>query len=346
MRSLAAALVLVLASAARAEEPRLDRVDYANPKAQLVLGGEVGAGQRTLGIARQLVAKGKTPEGTLAQIVRWVGRNLRSDATKAKTFRGVDQILADGTVGGDADQALVIGVLARAAGIPAVWVKTLEEDWIKEQARKQKPIEDPVGGTFLEVFLAGRWQLLDHQRAGLYEDYDVKERRLPRGHLAYDKGGDPYALVLSSRFDLWRGQLQDYLKRFVPERERWTKAKDLLAPWRVYVTGTSGAGTYAREAAKTLGFLVSSVGGADERAELAETRGKTLIVTLSKGVPSLTRDFWGTYLGPEWTALFQAGNKPDKPWLTRTFSDGTRVILITVEQYGPVELAVSEALEG
>ena len=34
------------------------------------------------------------------------------------------------------------------------------------------------------------------------------------------------------------------------------------------------------------------------------------------------------------------------PWLAHKLADGTRVILILATEYGPVELAVSEALEG
>jgi len=344
--TLVATLFVLLAPSARAEEPRLDRVDHSNPKAQLILGGKVDAGQRTHGIARQLASKGKTQEGTLAQIVRWVGRNLRMDEGKSKDFRGVDLILADGTIGGDADRALVVGVLARAAGIPAVWVKTLPEAWIREQKQKPRAIATAVGRTFLEVHVGGRWQLCDPEEGTLYEDYDVKEQKLPGDHVAFDKGGDPYELVLSNRFDLWRGQVEAFLKRVEPAGKRWAHPKDLLAPWRVYVTGAGGAGTYAREACKTLGFLVTSVAGADLDASLAEAKGKTLIVTLSQGQPTLPKDLWPKYLGSDWIALLESGEKPSKAWYLRQHADGTRVILITVEAYGPVELAVSEALEG
>lgn len=342
-----AALTISAAATAHAEDPRLDRIDYTNPKAQLVVGGQTGAGQRARGITAQLVAKGRTPEGTLSQIVRWVGRNLRTDRNKAKTFRPIEQILKDGSVGGDADRVMVMGVFARLAGIPAVWVKSLHEDWIRTQKRKQRPIQAAGGGrTFLEVHLGGRWQLLDPVTARLYADYDVKVTRLPGGHIAYDKGGDPYTLVLGNRFELWRGQVLTYLRRLQLPRDRWATSKDLLASWRVFVTGDRGAATYARDACKTLGFLVSRASGSNQAAALKRARGKTLMVTVSRGVPTLPQQLWAQYLGRDVADLYKAGKKPAKPWTVKTLSDGTRVILITVEQYGPVELAVSEALEG
>ncbi len=343
---MALTLLCLLAPAARAEDPRLDRVDYADPKAQLVLGGTVGAGQRSQGIARQLAAKGKTPTGTLSQIVRWVGRNLRIQRGKTPTWRTVDQLLADGYATGEADRALVIGVIARLAGIPATWVKSLHAEALEVHLRKQRPIKGPMGRIFLEVYVDRRWQLLDPVTAALYPDHDVRARKLPGGHLAYDKGGDPYALVLPNRFELWRGQLEEYLRRTQKPRNAYARAVDLLAPWRIYVTGQGSAATYAREGCKTLGYLVARASSRDWKASLKLARGKTLVVTTSEGKPVLPKNLWASYLGADVAATYEAGSTPAKPWIKKTLSDGTRVILVTVTEYGPVELAVSEALEG
>jgi len=355
MRILFFTLILGLCglSSALAETPpvpRLDGVDHAHPQTLLALGARLGAGQRTLGIAKQLVAKGKPAQATLSRIVRWVGRNLRADVKKLDAWRSADQIVIDGTVSGEAERAMMIGVFARAAGYPAAWVKTLPADWLRSQAALAREARGapkaPIGRTFVEVHAAGRWMLLDPVTARLYERYDVNKRVMPGGHVAFDKGGDPYALVLSNRLALWRAQVSAYVARLTPPKDPWTGGRDLLAPWRIYITGRWGPATYAREAAKTLGYLVETSFDAKWEAHLREARGKTLFVTLNGPVPNLPRALWDRYLGADVAALFTAGKRPAKTWLKKTLSDGTRVILLNVTAYGPVELAVSEALEG
>jgi len=338
------------ADAQEAPSPRLDGVDHAHPKALLTLGPRLGAGQRTLGIAKQLLAKGRTAQGTLSQIVRWVGRNLRTDTKKLDAWRTADQIVIDGTVSGEAERALMIGVFARAAGIPVAWVKTLPATWLRTQAallpRARKTPNTPVGRTFLEVHVGGQWMLLDPVTARLHERYDPRARTLPAGHVAFDKGSDPYALVLSNRLRLWRGQVGAYLARLERPKEPWAGGRDLLAPWRIHITGRFGPATYAREAAKTLGYLVEVSFDAQWSEHLEAARGTTLIVTAGASGPNLPRNLWAHYLGADVAALYAAGKRPAKTWLKRTLSDGTRVILLNVFKYGPVELAVSEALEG
>ena len=50
----------------------------------------------------------------------------------------------------------------------------------------------------------------------LYEDYDPRTRLLPGGRWAYDKGADPFALVLSMRWDLWKEQTRRYFQTLDP----------------------------------------------------------------------------------------------------------------------------------
>jgi hypothetical protein len=342
-------LFLVLATVARADEPpepRLDRVDHRQPAALVALAETAGAGQRTQGVARQLAAKGADERGTLSQVVRWVGRNLRQDASKAATWRTVDQILVDGTAGGEADRALVIGAMARAAGIPVVWVKALSLAFLRQGGWRQGSFDASAGRTFLEVHLQGRWHLLDPETALLHGDYDPSVTRLPGDTVAFDKGGDPYALVLSNRLELWRAQVRAYAARKPLPPEPWTAGQDLLAPWRVWITGQGGPASYAREACKTLGFLVERTVSSGWTEALAEVRGKTLIVTVQDGAPNLPREHWAALLPPGSAEALSGARPAEKGWLAHRLADGTRVVLVLVTEFGPVELAVSEALEG
>jgi hypothetical protein len=342
-------LLLLLAAPAWPDEPPapdVDGVRHDDPTAHLALGAKVGAGQRTRGIARQLAAKGKTPRGALRQIVRWVGRNVRDDPAKRGSWRTTDQIVVDGTAGEDADRAYLMGVLARAAGIPTVWVKTLSVAWLQDVKRGVPTKGGPRGRVFLEVYLEGAWRLLDPVSARLYERYDVARRLLPEGYLAYDRGTDPYAMVLPNRGDAWQRQTAAWVRAFDLRQLPWAVSTDLLARWRVLVAGSGRTATYAQEAARALGYLV--VGSFDSRWEehLGEARGRTLIVTWAGGQPSLPARLRDAWLGTGWQASAQEAEARKKGWLARRLPDGTRVILLLAQTYGPVELAVSEALEG
>jgi hypothetical protein len=342
--------------AARGEPPaaRLDRVDYANPGALPPLSAEVGAGTRTQGIARQLAAKGKADKdgetlGALRQIVRWVGRNLREDASKGSQWRTVDQILVDGTWGSHADVATVVGVLARSAGIPTVWVKTLPARVLrdpKHRAASFATLQGGEGQVFLEVHVRGRWQLAWPATAQVFDDYDPRARHLPGDEMAFDKGADPYALVLPNRRDLYLAQVRAHASRVPVPRQPWAKVHDLLAPWRVYVTGSGGAARYASAASKTLGFSVEATFDSQFEKNLETARGKTLIVTCRGKTPVLPNALWSRYLPPGHREILSGARTHDKGWIKHTLADGTTVILILVTEYGPVELAVSEALEG
>jgi len=354
MRYVASLAVLLLASVlgaplaadeGPAPAPRLDRIDYAKPDAQRALGESLGVGRRTFGIARQLTKSDAKPVDTLARIVRWVDRNLKLDAVMAGRWRGVDQIVRDGSSGGAADRALVIGVLARAAGIPATWVKSLSTQWLIDVKSGRAAIDGAAAHVFLEVYLDGRWRLFDPRSARLYESYDPRAPRLPSGQRAYDKGGDPYALVLPNRGEQWRKQLRAYIDSVALAQLPWARSRDLLAPWRVYVAGKGGPANYARATAKALGYKVEKCINTNWDKELSEARGRTLIVVTYGLEPALPKQYHAAWLPKGYEQILAGRTKPAKGWIAHRRADGTRVILVTAKGYGPVELAVSEALE-
>jgi len=341
-------ILLALASPALAEEPpqpRLDRVDYANPASCVPPTTAMAVGQRTKGIARQL-AGGRAPAaGTLGTILRWVDRNLRRASGQAATWRGLDDIVQQGRVSSDGDRAFAIGGIARTAGIPVVWVKSVSTDWLLK-AKAGTPLAPGDARTFLEVHLDGTWQLFDPVTARLYDNYDRRRVLLPGGFLAYDKGASPHALVLDNRPALYRAQLNRYVASFDKRRLPWSTSRDLLAPWRVYVTGKSGGATYSKDAARTLGFKVERAFDSQWDVNLAAARGSTLIVTTRAGRPVLPAKYHDAWLPSGWQAALAKAGAGGKAWVAHRLADGTRVILVLVSKYGPVELAVSEALEG
>ena len=341
-------VLLALAVPAFAEEPpapSLAGVAYDDPATCVPPTAAMKVGQRTAGIARQLSGGKAASAGTLGKILRWVDRNLRMRDGAMPAWRGMETVLQSSSVASDGDRAYAIGALARAAGIPTAWVKTVATDWLL-RAKAGTDLDDGDTRTFLEVHLDGRWQLFDPVTAKLYDNYDRRRQLLPGDYLAYDKGADPHALVLDNRAALFRAQLDRFVAGFDKRRLPWSVSRDLLAPWRVYVTGQSGGATYAKEAARTLGFSVERTFDSRWDTNLAAARGSTLIVTSRGNQPVLPAKYRAAWLPAGWEAAFAKAASGGKGWVAHKLPDGTRVILVLVEKYGPVELAVSEALEG
>jgi hypothetical protein len=191
--------------------PSVDRIDYSNPKAYLFLNDNMGSRDLIKKAAETI--EGSTPEQKLLAIHRWIDSRFTYKADYFNEWRTFDQMLIDGAYGGCANYSLIFGSLTRACGIPTVWVKALDADWIR--GFRTKGTEGSWNGhVFLEIFIHDRWMLLDDTQLVLYEDYDPKTRILPGNRYAYDKGGDPYDLVLSSRWELWKKQVRANFSNF------------------------------------------------------------------------------------------------------------------------------------
>lgn len=207
--------------------PRFDVVDYSRPQDCLGLSKSfVGAGSiKTLADS----LRSARPEGTLGAIWMWMRDNLAMRNVSADyRWRTVSQILDRRTYIGCADHALVYGTVARACGIPVVWVKSLDVEWIRS-FRNTGRFDGGNGHVFLEVFLGEKWRLLDATQDELYEQYDPSLELLPGRsgeYYAYDKGCDPRALVLSLDWEPWKAQTLEYfaifdLKRLADAKRAW-----------------------------------------------------------------------------------------------------------------------------
>ena len=188
-----------------------DRIDYSNPQAYLFLNENFGSRDLIMQAAKTI--KGSTPEEKLLAIHRWIESRFTYKADYFSEWRTFDQMLVDGAYGGCATYSVLFGSLTRACGIPTVWVKALDADWIRE-FRTKGTEGNWNGHVFLEIFIHDRWMLLDDTQLVLYENYDPKMRILPGNRYAYDKGGDPYELVLSARWELWKKQVRANFSNF------------------------------------------------------------------------------------------------------------------------------------
>ena len=86
-----------------------------------------------------------------------------------------------------------------SAGIPVVWVKTMDVAWIWD-FKQGRPFTSWSGHVFLEVFVDGKWSLLNPGGNNLLPAI-IRPRCgfCPVQRFAYDKGNDPKAMIMLSQ---------------------------------------------------------------------------------------------------------------------------------------------------
>lgn len=331
--------------------PRFDRVDRARPEACLALDPHAGDAASIRALAAPL--RRETAEATLAAVDRFVARSLAFDPEAFDRWRTVEQMLADGTYGGCADHAMIYGTLLRACGVPTVWVKSMDLPWIERfRAGRFDPARDTWSGhVFLEVHLDGAWRLLDAAGRRLHRTYDPERRLLPGERYAYDKGGQPYELVLSLRWEPWKRQTAAFFEAHDPRavlgRDRPPAATGDARPAspRVFVTGNDPRWRWAAAAAADAGAEVALSFNADFERVLPTARGQELVVTCSRGEPVFPAALRSAWL-PEGYERALAAEGPDAGrTLERRLADGTRVVLVPSTGRHDLVRAVRAALE-
>jgi len=310
-------------------EPRLDRVDYAHPEKYLGLPATLGTKAGIEKIAGEV--RGATPRDKLAGIGAWIDAHVKYDATTFDRWRDVDKLVADKTFGGCADHAELFGAIARACGIPTVWVKSLDLDWIAWfRAHPDEP-KGWNGHVFVEVHLDGKWRLYDASQKVLYEDYDVRQRILPGHRLAYDKGGDPYELLLSTRWDDWRKQTRRFVSALdmalVPVGEAPKPPID-DPPGRTYVAATHPAWQWVVDRCNVLHLAMGSLSGyGGWERWLPSARRGILIVPAVDGKTVLPENYWPLLPVQPEKMKEALGDKPSAV-VRKKAADGTDVVLV------------------
>jgi len=322
------------------QDPSFDRIDYGKPAPYLELHKSFGDAARIRKVAEPL--KEKTTEQTLRAIGRWIDQNLKCDEKKKYEWRNVEEVIGDGTYIGCADHALVFGALARACGIPAVWVKTMDADWIHEFRADPKGFKGSWRGhVFLEVHVDGKWKLVDATQMVIYDAYDPKARILPVNRFAYDKGGDPYELVLSMRWEEWKAQTRKYFENF--DLKLLPVLGGRVLTRRVHVAGNAGVDKVLERCLK-LGLAPGNTFNRNFDRWIPAARGHFLVLTCVGGDFVLPEKFQKSHSPLTGDQIREALKKSPQGSARRSLEDGTQVILL----YGLTEehlAAEAERLE-
>lgn len=108
----------------------------------------------------------------IVRIIKWIHKNLKPNndkEVKNRVFRQrtADQIIKDGYTTGCTDIGLVFITLARAKSVPTKYIEAIRRKWLESDD------EDFIEGhVFAEVYIDGKWYIIDPTEACLKFWYD------------------------------------------------------------------------------------------------------------------------------------------------------------------------------
>lgn len=277
--------LFLLISNLESSEPTADSIDYSNPSGYLEIKDSLG--DKNLIISHALKLKGDSDISTIRNVLSWMDRNLKYDANMAYSWRNFDDAIKDGTYGGCADQGIVCGVLLKGAGIPVIWVKTMDVSWIWD-FKKGRKFESWSGHVFLEVYIDGKWMLLNPGAKLIYMDYSTQARILPGNRFAYHKGNDPKEMIMSLQWERWKDQTSKYFRdldvSLLPvDTEGGTS---ILS--HAYIIGNSPYYQFISQMAKDNGFAVVKSFNTNYEENLPLAEGNILLIETHNNVPVIS----------------------------------------------------------
>ena len=304
--------------------PSTERIDYAHPQRYLGLPPAVGKPESIRKVAAPLADK--SDEAKLRNIGKWMASHLRVSDKTPNTWREFDQILADGTLSSCADTAVVFGTLARALGVPSVWVETMDVDWIRAFKRDPGNGRTWNGHVFIESFIDGRWRLVDASQSLVYDDYDPRQRLLPGNRWAYDKGDDPSTLLMSLHGQPWRDKTRAYFLKFDSHQLPVGSGRPLVRS--LFVVGDRPIYQWVIERGQKFGVRTTYSGNSKFEEWLPGSAGNWLVLTVVGKRFVLASELRDHYSPLSSLQVDEALQKRASGQADRTLDDGTRVILL------------------
>ncbi|MFA5523752.1 MAG: stalk domain-containing protein [Tissierellales bacterium] len=162
--------------------------DYSDPNAFLNSNGQTKITKEIQNIADNF--NDNKDLSTVREIYQWIVKNMRG--TEGEKFgRTSHDILTSKGLTGCTDYGLAFVPLARAKGIPTVFVQTARIDWI--EARQKSNSGMITGHILAEVFIdidndgKKEWCLVDSTSGRLYLGYDTNNFSLSEGYYVFAK---------------------------------------------------------------------------------------------------------------------------------------------------------------
>jgi hypothetical protein len=297
-------------------------IDHEDPGPYARIPKSAGDADVIRGIAADL--KAETPERTLRRIHGFIADGVPDvpDPGWSPDHRNFDSLVTGFDHHGCASHGLLFANLARACGIPVVYIKSTRHSWIREFVATGRR-GSFSGHVFLEVFVKGKWRLLDAQGMRIWDDYDPADPELPGGLLVYEKGWDHVAMVHSTQRDRYIEEALARWKGFDVSKLRENDAPGRSLLPKVYAVTVGGEW-------RTLGRRIPMILSFDRwswKESHGKVKGNVFIVTSIRGEHEVPEDVAADWLPMSRKEIEKTLEKG--PFVrTRDLADGTRVILL------------------
>ncbi|QDU16837.1 Transglutaminase-like superfamily protein [Gimesia maris] len=316
---------LLSGSSLLAAEPVFDAIDYATPEKYLTAPASLGDQAKIK--AQALTLKADTDQKTVSNVLDWMNASLKYQADLAYQWRNYDTVIGDGCYGGCADYAIACGVLLKSAGIPTVWVKTMDVPWIWTLKRGDA-FQTWSGHVFLEVYLDGKWVLLDPGAKRVYPNYSPEMRILPGNRFAYHKGNDPKTMIMSLQWEDWKLQTRAYFSKLDPRLLPVDTVASVVLGKTCFVIGNSPYYQRLTKLAQQQGLTVAKSFNTGYDTYLPLAKGHILYIATHEGQPTVPIATLEKYFPNA-----SAGIKPG-----RITIEGTEILFIEL----PREISINE----
>jgi hypothetical protein len=302
-----------------------EAIDYTAPDRYVRIAKSEGDEAAIRRLAKRLQSPDR--EQTIRNVHAFVASKVPHVPSRSwdPDFRRFEQLLPGFDHNGCAEYALLFANLLRALDIPTVYVKSSRHEWIRKYVATGETA-DFAGHVFLEVHIHGKWRLLEDQTLQIWDEYDPVDPELPGGLLAYEKGSDAYAMVHSTRRDLFIEEAKARWTGFDVSKLRRNESPGRALLPSAYAVTLDGEWEVLSERISSGVFSFNRPYWDEKKASV---RGNLLVVTSMggrTGIPEAEAAAWLPVSLAELRADFLAGKSLVR---TRRLDDGTLVVLIS-----------------
>lgn len=118
--------------------------------------------------------------------------------------QSAQQIFDSRKLTGCNDWGILLTAILRSQGYPVVFLNAAGIEWAK--AYRKNPTTAFSGHVFLEIYLSGKWIVMDSVTGEYIDDYDIDDPVIPipkknaseKGYFVYQKGLDHWTMGIQS----------------------------------------------------------------------------------------------------------------------------------------------------
>ena len=142
----------------------------------------------------------------IGQILDWVRTNFDRHRGRGEMAakQSAQEIFTNRRLSGCNDWGILLTSLLRNLGYPVVFMNAAGIEWAKRYSEDTSI--DFMGHTFLEIYVDGKWIVMDSVTGEYIEDYDFNDPIIPipkkrpgeKGYFVYQKGLDHWSMGVHS----------------------------------------------------------------------------------------------------------------------------------------------------